>query len=213
MVAPPPIDPPKTVEEAIAAYPNLRWRFGVDSFGNEITARLAKLAHIALIAETGGGKSVLAASLLEMLRPYASCWIFDGKGSDHPATLVDLVSISWISKNPAEHIVGMRWLWDEMNERYVEANTRKARGQAEEAFSFPPIFVLIDELPSLRGSRVLQGRPGGQGSAVRLLRQRSAPEGSPGPHPPVPHQPVVARRRCAGMVAGEPEADHLPHGP
>lgn len=43
----------------------------------EITARLAKLAHIALIAETGGGKSVLAASLLEMLRPYASCLIFD----------------------------------------------------------------------------------------------------------------------------------------
>lgn len=151
VVAPPSVNPPKTVEEAIAAYSNLRWRFGIDSFGNEITARLAKLAHIALIAETGGGKSVLAASLLEMLRPYASCWIFDGKGSDHPATLVDLAGISWISKNPAEHIVGMRWIWDEMNERYVEANARKARGQAAEAFSFPPIFVLIDELPSLRG--------------------------------------------------------------
>lgn len=150
-VAPPIMPPPRTVEDAIAAYPELRWRFGVDSRGNEITAKLAKQPHIALIAETGGGKSVLAASLLEMLRPYSSCWIFDGKGSDHPATLAELAGICWISKNPAEHIVGIRWLWDEMNERYIEADARKASGQAARAFEFPPIFTLIDELPSLRG--------------------------------------------------------------
>ena len=150
-VAPAPVEPPKTIEEAIAAYPKLRWRFGVDSAGNEINARLETQPHIALIATTGGGKSVLASSLLEMLRPYASCWIFDGKGSDYPASLVDLAGISWISKTPHEHIVGMRWLWDEMNERYEEVERRKSQGRAKEAFDFPTIFVLIDELPSLRG--------------------------------------------------------------
>ncbi|WP_147381004.1 cell division protein FtsK [Mycobacteroides abscessus] len=150
-IAPPPVVAPATVADAIKAYPTLRWSFGVDARGNEISARLEKSPHIALIAETGGGKSVMAATLLESLRPFASCWIFDGKGSDHPKTLGELAGISWISKSPAEHIVGMRWLWDEMNERYLEADQRKARGQASTAFSFPPIFVLIDELPSLRG--------------------------------------------------------------
>lgn len=150
-IAPPPVVAPTSVAEAIKAYPTLRWSFGVDARGNEISARLEKSPHIALIAETGGGKSVMAATLLESLRPFASCWIFDGKGSDHPKTLGELAGISWISKSPAEHIVGMRWLWDEMNERYLEADARKARGQAGTAFSFPPIFVLVDELPSLRG--------------------------------------------------------------
>ncbi|CPS10946.1 FtsK/SpoIIIE family protein [Mycobacteroides abscessus subsp. abscessus] len=150
-VAPPPVVAPKTVAEAIKAYHGLTWSFGVDARGNEISARLEKSPHIALIAETGGGKSVMAATLLESLRPFASCWIFDGKGSDHPKTLGELAGISWISKTAPEHIVGMRWLWDEMNERYAEADARKARGQAGTAFAFPPIFVLIDELPSLRG--------------------------------------------------------------
>lgn len=150
-IAPPPVVAPATVADAIKAYPTLRWSFGVDARGNEISARLEKSPHIALIAETGGGKSVMAATLLESLRPFASCWIFDGKGSDHPKTLGELAGISWISKTAPEHIVGMRWLWDEMNERYAEADARKARGQAGTAFSFPPIFVLIDELPSLRG--------------------------------------------------------------
>ncbi|PVA22680.1 cell division protein FtsK [Mycobacteroides abscessus] len=150
-IAPPPVVAPTSVAEAIKAYPTLRWSFGVDARGNEISARLEKSPHIALIAETGGGKSVMAATLLESLRPFASCWIFDGKGSDHPKTLGELAGISWISKTAPEHIVGMRWLWDEMNERYAEADARKARGQAGTAFAFPPIFVLIDELPSLRG--------------------------------------------------------------
>ncbi|MBN7483682.1 cell division protein FtsK [Mycobacteroides abscessus] len=150
-IAPPLVAAPATVADAIRMYPRLTWNFGVDARGNEISARLEKSPHIALIAETGGGKSVMAATLLESLRPFASCWIFDGKGSDHPKTLGGLAGISWISKSPAEHIVGMRWLWDEMNERYLEADQRKAAGQAATAFAFPPIFVLVDELPSLRG--------------------------------------------------------------
>lgn len=150
-VAPEPVTVVSTEAEAIAAYPSLRWRFGVDARGNEISAVIAKNPHIALVAQTGYGKSVLSASLIEMLRPYSSCWLFDGKGSDHPAALAELSNVSWISKTAPEHIVGMHWLWQEMNERYIEADQRKAAGQAGRAFDFPPIFVLLDELPSMRG--------------------------------------------------------------
>lgn len=150
-VASDPVDAPRTVEEAIAAYPQLRWEFGVDARGNAIGASIRDSPHIALIAQTGWGKSVTSASLIERLRPFGAWWLFDGKGSDHPVQLAEQPGISWISKTTPEHVVGMRWLWDEMNERYLEADARKAAGRAAEAFAFPPIFVLIDETPSLRG--------------------------------------------------------------
>lgn len=159
-VAPEIPPPPRTVEEAIAAYPKLRWRFGVDAQGNEVSSLLSKQAHVALVAETGGGKSVMAASLLEMMRPYAACWIFDGKGSDYPPNLAELGNIAWISKSPEEHIVGIRWLMDEMDERYYVSNKIKGSGNAQQAFNYPPIFVLIDELGSLR-SEINQRDPKG----------------------------------------------------
>ena len=159
-VAPEIPPPPRTVEEAIAAYPTLRWRFGVDAQGNEVSSLLSKQAHVALVAETGGGKSVMAASLLEMMRPYAACWIFDGKGSDYPPNLAELGNIAWISKSPEEHIVGIRWLMDEMDERYYVSNKIKGSGNAQQAFNYPPIFVLIDELGSLR-SEINQRDPKG----------------------------------------------------
>lgn len=150
-VASDPVTVPHTVEEAIAAYPKLRWEFGVDARDNTIAAIIRDNPHIALIAQTGWGKSVTSASLIESLRPFGSWWLFDGKGSDHPAQLADQPGVSWISKSAPEHVVGMKWLWDEMNDRFVEADRRKAAGRASTAFDFPPIFVLIDETPSLRG--------------------------------------------------------------
>lgn len=159
-VASDPVVAPHTVEEAIAAYPKLRWEFGVDARGNHIGASIKDSPHIALVAQTGWGKSVTSASLIERLRPFGSWWLFDGKGSDHPAQLAQQPGISWISKSAPEHVVGMRWLWDEMNERYLEADARKAKGRASEAFAFPPIFVLIDETPSLRGGIESHDRSG-----------------------------------------------------
>lgn len=150
-VASEPVAAPRTEAEAIAACPTLRWRFGLDARGNEVAAVIRDNPHIGLIAQTGWGKSVMSASLIENLRPYGSWWLFDGKGSDHPVQLAQQPGISWISKTAPEHVVGMRWLWDEMNDRYIEADQRKAEGRASQAFDFPPLFVLIDETPSLRG--------------------------------------------------------------
>ena len=136
---------------AVAAHPKLKWRFGVDARGNEVAANIRDNPHLAIIAQTNWGKSVLSASLIENLRPFGSWWLFDGKGADHPAQLAQQPGIAWISKTAPEHVVGMKWLWDEMNERYLEADQRKAQGKGGAAFDFPPIFVLIDETPSLRG--------------------------------------------------------------
>jgi S-DNA-T family DNA segregation ATPase FtsK/SpoIIIE len=150
-VSPPPFKPALTAQEAIDRYSNAYWEFGVDVHGNRIRAKMSKNAHVALIATTGGGKSVLARTLIEQLRPYCGCLILDGKGSDYPKQLGQLPNVISLAKNPAEFVVSIRWVWEEMNERYIEADRRKAAGMASTAFAFPPLFVLIDELTSLRG--------------------------------------------------------------
>lgn len=155
-VASTPLPFPKTEAEAIAAYPTLRWRFGVDARGNERSARIKDTSHLGIIAQTNWGKSILAASLLESLRPYGSWMIFDGKGADHSVKLAEEPGVTWISKNPAEHLLGMKWLWEEMHERIAAANDAKSSGaDAAQAFDFPPIFGLLDEIPSMR-ARILE---------------------------------------------------------
>lgn len=142
---------PKTEQAAIAAYPSLHWRFGVDARGNERSASVKDNPHVAIIAKTGWGKSILSASILENLRPYGSWMIFDGKGADHSIKLAEEPGVTWISKKPAEHLLGMKWLWEEMHERIEVANDAKSGGaNAAAAFNFPPIFGLLDEIPSMR---------------------------------------------------------------
>lgn len=150
-VASTPLPFPKTEAEAIAAYPKLSWRFGVDARGGERSAVVKDNPHVAIIAKTGWGKSILSASILENLRPYGSWMIFDGKGSDHSVKLADEPGVTWISKRPAEHLLGMRWLWEEMHERIAAADDAKSAGaDSGAAFDFPPIFGLLDEIPSMR---------------------------------------------------------------
>lgn len=142
---------PKTEQEAVAAYPKLRWRFGIDARGNERSASIKDNPHIALVAQPGWGKSILAASLVESLRPYGSWMIFDGKGADHSAALAEEPGVTWISKQPAQHLLGMKWMHEEMHERVEAANDAKSDGaDAATAFAFPPLFGLLDEIPSMR---------------------------------------------------------------
>ncbi|MFV8275825.1 ATP synthase subunit B family protein [Mycobacteroides abscessus] len=142
---------PKTEQEAVAAYPKLHWRFGVDARGNERSARILDASHIAIVAKTNWGKSILAASLLENLRPYGSWMVFDGKGSDHSAKMAEEPGVTWISKTAAQHLLGMKWLHEEMHERIAAADEALARGADKtQAFNFPPIFGLLDEIPSMR---------------------------------------------------------------
>ncbi|QSM92986.1 hypothetical protein I3U40_18185 [Mycobacteroides abscessus subsp. abscessus] len=150
-VASTPVPFPKTEAEAVAAYPDLHWRFGVDARGGERSARILDASHIAIVAKTNWGKSILAASLLENLRPYGSWMVFDGKGSDHSAKMAEEPGVTWISKTAAQHLLGMKWLHEEMHERIAAADEALAAGADKAtAFSFPPIFGLLDEIPSMR---------------------------------------------------------------
>lgn len=150
-VAPPVPSAVRSVAEAVKNYRDLHWEFGVDARGNTLRSRVADSPHVALIAQTGWGKSVLSATIIESMRVGgAEVMLFDGKGTDHPRALGRQHGIIWLSKESAEHVVGMTWLHDEMTERYRQVDADNDGPDSVKSFDFPPIIALVDELPSLR---------------------------------------------------------------
>ncbi|ANO21771.1 cell division protein FtsK [Mycobacteroides abscessus] len=150
-VAPPVPSVVRSVAEAVKNYKDLHWEFGVDARGNMLRSRVADSPHVALIAQTGWGKSVLSATIVEQMRVGgAEVMLFDGKGTDHPRALGRQPGVIWLSKESAEHVVGMMWLHDEMTERYRAVDADNDGPDSVKSFDFPPIIALVDELPSLR---------------------------------------------------------------
>lgn len=150
-VAPPVPSVVRSVAEAVKSYENLHWEFGVDARGNVLRSKCKDSPHVALIAQTGWGKSVLSATIIEQMRVGgAEVMLFDGKGTDHPRALGRQHGVIWLSKESAEHVVGMTWLHDEMTERYRQVDADNDGPDSVKSFDFPPIIALVDELPSLR---------------------------------------------------------------
>ncbi|MFV8308796.1 cell division protein FtsK [Mycobacteroides chelonae] len=150
-VAPPTPSVVRSVAEAVKSYENLYWEFGVDARGNVLRSKCKDSPHVALIAQTGWGKSVLSATIVESMRVGgAEVMLFDGKGTDHPRALGRQPGVIWLSKESAEHVVGMTWLHDEMTERYRQVDADNDGPDSVKSFDFPPIIALVDELPSLR---------------------------------------------------------------
>ncbi|RIR09795.1 helicase HerA domain-containing protein [Mycobacteroides abscessus] len=150
-VAPPVPSVVGSVAEAVKSYENLYWEFGVDARGNVLRSKCKDSPHVALIAQTGWGKSVLSATIVEQMRVGgAEILLFDGKGTDHPRALGRQHGVIWLSKESAEHVVGMTWLHDEMTERYRQVDADNDGPDSVKSFDFPPIVALVDELPSLR---------------------------------------------------------------
>ncbi|AGM27013.1 FtsK/SpoIIIE family protein [Mycobacteroides abscessus subsp. massiliense] len=150
-VAPPVPSAVRSVAEAVKNYRDLHWEFGVDARGNTLRSRVADSPHVALIAQTGWGKSVLSATIIEQMRVGgAEVMLFDGKGTDHPRALGRQPGVIWLSKESGEHVVGMTWLHDEMTERYRQVDADNDGPDSVKSFDFPPIIALVDELPSLR---------------------------------------------------------------
>ncbi|MBN7314726.1 cell division protein FtsK [Mycobacteroides abscessus] len=150
-VAPPVPSAARSVADAVKNYKDLHWEFGVDARGNTLRSRVADSPHVALIAQTGWGKSVLSATIVESMRVGgAEVMLFDGKGTDHPRALGRQHGVIWLSKESAEHVVGMTWLHDEMTERYRQVDADNDGPDSVKSFDFPPIVALVDELPSLR---------------------------------------------------------------
>ncbi|MBN7483936.1 cell division protein FtsK, partial [Mycobacteroides abscessus subsp. massiliense] len=141
----------RSVAEAVKSYENLYWEFGIDARGNVLRSKCKDSPHVALIAQTGWGKSVLSATIVEQMRVGgAEVMLFDGKGTDHPRALGRQHGVIWLSKESAEHVVGMTWLHDEMTERYRQVDADNDGPDSVKSFDFPPIIALVDELPSLR---------------------------------------------------------------
>lgn len=150
-VAPPVPSVVRSVADAVKNYKDLHWEFGVDARGTTLRSRVADSPHVALIAQTGWGKSVLSATIVEQMRVGgAEILLFDGKGTDHPRALGRQHGVIWLSKESAEHVVGMTWLHDEMTERYRQVDADNDGPDSVKSFDFPPIIALVDELPSLR---------------------------------------------------------------
>lgn len=150
-VAPPAPHVVGSVGEAVKSYETLHWEFGVDARGNVLRSKCKDSPHVALIAQTGWGKSVLSATIVEQMRVGgAEVMLFDGKGTDHPRALGRQPGVIWLSKESAEHVVGMTWLHDEMTERYRQVDADNDGPDSVKSFDFPPIIALVDELPSLR---------------------------------------------------------------
>lgn len=150
-VAPPTPSVVRSVAEAVKSYENLYWEFGVDARGNVLRSKCKDSPHVALIAQTGWGKSVLSATIVEQMRVGgAEVMLFDGKGTDHPRALGRQPGVIWLSKESAEHVIGMTWLHDEMTERYRQVDADNDGPDSVKSFDFPPIIALVDELPSLR---------------------------------------------------------------
>ncbi|OHU38978.1 cell division protein FtsK [Mycobacteroides chelonae] len=150
-VAPPAPHVVGSVGEAVKSYETLHWEFGVDARGNVLRSKCKDSPHVALIAQTGWGKSVLSATIVEQMRVGgAEVMLFDGKGTDHPRALGRQPGVIWLSKESAEHVVGMTWLHDEMTERYRQVDADNDGPDSVKTFDFPPIIALVDELPSLR---------------------------------------------------------------
>lgn len=150
-VAPPVPSVVRSVADAVRDYKDLHWEFGVDARGTTLRSRVADSPHVALIAQTGWGKSVLSATIVERMRVGgAEVMLFDGKGTDHPRALGRQPGVIWLSKESGEHVVGMTWLHDEMTERYRQVDADNDGPDSVKSFDFPPIIALVDELPSLR---------------------------------------------------------------
>ncbi|MFZ2239699.1 MAG: cell division protein FtsK, partial [Gordonia amarae] len=150
-IAPPTPTPVHSIAEAVRKYKDLHWEFGVDSKGKVLRSRVADSPHVALIAQTSWGKSVLSATIIEQMRcAGAMVMLFDGKGTDHPRHLGRQPGVIWLSKNPAAHMVGMAWAHAEMEDRYARVNAANDGPDTAKSFDFPPIFIVVDELPSLR---------------------------------------------------------------
>ena len=132
-----------SIQDAIAAYKELKFNFGVDIEGNVVSFSPQKQPHMAFIGGTGGGKSVGITTLVEDLRIAGfQEFIIDGKGTDY-AKLQGVPNVSAISNTLPGHIALASLFADQVAQRKAKVlreNTPKSEG-----FELPPAVLIWDE--------------------------------------------------------------------
>lgn len=154
---------PSTVAEAIERYDRTRWMLGVDARGAVVSYPIAAQPHVLVTGGTGGGKSVWARSVIEMLRTgYRDteanngkgldcgggwlAFISDGKGSDFSA-LADQPGIAMVvpGTDPAQVMAMVRRVRQEVERRFEQAGERKRQGHPNPFAGMQPWLMLLDE--------------------------------------------------------------------
>ncbi|MGV0655458.1 FtsK/SpoIIIE domain-containing protein [Mycolicibacterium thermoresistibile] len=152
-----------SVDEAIRRYEHTRWMLGKDARGRALSFPMTTQPHVLVVGGTGGGKSVWARSVIETLRTgYTDpdtgkdagggwlIWCVDGKGSDYSA-LDGQPGIAMVAPRSDTALVAVmvRYIREEVAERFETANERKRAGDPDPFRGMQPWLLLIDEFSAM----------------------------------------------------------------
>lgn len=141
----------KTVKDSETYYKKFEMTLGPGEGGKMVTFKPQVFPHVAVIATSGGGKSVFLRACVEQMRAIGQTILGDGKGLDY-ATLRDQPGVVAIGRGSGakgvEYIAAIELAFRIMQQRQNTAAERKA-ADPEGWEDVPPVFLILDELKSV----------------------------------------------------------------
>lgn len=142
----------KTPEEAGVAYRKFEVTLGPGEGGKMVTFKPQVFPHVAVIATSGGGKSVFLRACIEQFRAVGGQVLLgDGKGSDY-STLRNQPGVVAIGRGSGskgvEYIAAIEIAFRLMQQRQNTAAQRKT-ANPDTWEDVPPVFLVLDELKSV----------------------------------------------------------------
>ena len=137
---------------ALVRYNDWEMVLGPGENGKFVTYKPQVFPHVAVIATSGGGKSVFLRSCASQMLAIGGMLILgDGKGSDY-STLRDVPGVVAIGRGSGskgvEYIAAIELAFRIMQQRQNTAAERKA-ADPEGWRNLPPVFLILDELKSV----------------------------------------------------------------
>lgn len=141
-----------TPEEAGKAYKKFEMTLGPGEGGDMVTFRPQVFPHVAVIATSGGGKSVFLRACMEQMRALGGqILVGDGKGSD-ASTLRNEPGVIAIGRGSGskgvEYIAAIEIAFRIMQQRQNTAAERKT-ADPDNWEDIPPVFLVLDEMKSV----------------------------------------------------------------
>lgn len=142
----------RSAEEAGTAYRKFEVALGPGESGKMVTFKPQVFPHCAVIATSGGGKSVFLRACIEQFRAVGGQVIMgDGKGSDY-STLRNQPGVVAIGRGSGskgvEYIAAIELAFRIMQQRQNTAAERKT-ANPDTWEDVPPVFLVLDELKSV----------------------------------------------------------------
>jgi len=142
----------KSAAESGVAYRKFEVTLGPGENGKMVTFKPQVFPHVAVIATSGGGKSVFLRACIEQFRAVGGQVILgDGKGSDY-STLRNQPGVVAIGRGSGskgvEYIAAIEMAFRIMQQRQNTAAERKT-SNPDTWEDVPPVFLVLDELKSV----------------------------------------------------------------